>query len=247
MAQVGNRVRGTRCPYCTNHKILKGYNDLETTHPEIAKQWNYEKNNGIKPNEVFAAGKYKFWWKCEKGHEWKARLYERKDGNGCPYCSNKKVLERYNDLQTTNPKLAKQWNYEKNKGLKPTQITAGSNKCVWWKCQKGHEWKATIASRNNGNGCPYCAHVKIGRGINDIMTLEPSLLKIWNKEKNKDIDPFLLSSCSNKKVWWKCANEHEWERSIYAIRRNPTCPKCKEEFQINRKVEKAERKRRERK
>ncbi|MCI8411262.1 MAG: zinc-ribbon domain-containing protein [Clostridia bacterium] len=161
MAQIGNRVRGTKCPYCTNHKILKGYNDLETTHPEIAKQWNYERNNGIKPSEVFAAGKYKFWWKCEKGHEWEARLYERKDGNGCPYCSNRKVLEGYNDLQTINSKLAKQWNYEKNKELKPTQITAGSNKCVWWKCKKGHEWKATIASRNNGYGCPYCSHVKI--------------------------------------------------------------------------------------
>ncbi|MCD8196887.1 MAG: zinc-ribbon domain-containing protein, partial [Lachnospiraceae bacterium] len=30
------------------------------------------------------------------------------------------------------------------------------NKKVWWKCENGHEWRATIASRSNGCGCPVC-------------------------------------------------------------------------------------------
>lgn len=30
------RVNGTRCPYCSGNKVLKGFNDLFTTHPKIA-------------------------------------------------------------------------------------------------------------------------------------------------------------------------------------------------------------------
>ena len=98
----------------------------------------------------------KVWWKCEKGHEWQARISHRNKGIGCPYCSGKKVLQGYNDLATINPELAKEWNCEKNGNLKPEDFTANSGKKVWWKCEKGHEWKATIANRNRGRGCPIC-------------------------------------------------------------------------------------------
>lgn len=27
---------------------------------------------------------------------------------------------------------------------------------VWWRCNQGHEWQATIANRNYGTGCPEC-------------------------------------------------------------------------------------------
>jgi hypothetical protein len=70
--------------------------------------------------------------------------------------SLKKILIGYNDLATTNPKLASEWNYDKNDDLKPEDFTANSEKKVWWKCEKGHEWQATIASRNHGRGCPIC-------------------------------------------------------------------------------------------
>ena len=59
-------------------------------------------------------------------------------------------------MQTINPTLAKEWNYEKNGGLTPIDITPGSNKKVWWKCGQGHEWQAFIYNRNKGNGCPEC-------------------------------------------------------------------------------------------
>jgi len=36
-------------------------------------------------------------------------------------------------------------------------IPAGTEKKVWWMCEKGHEWQAVVYSRNKGKGCPICA------------------------------------------------------------------------------------------
>ena len=131
-------------------------NSLLYINSALAKEWNYEMNGSLRPEHVLANSGKKIWWKCDKGHEWKATIAHRNNGRGCPYCSGKKVLAGYNDLATINPELAKEWNYEKNCDLNPEDFTTGSDKKVWWKCSKGHEWQATIEKRNKGRGCPEC-------------------------------------------------------------------------------------------
>lgn len=81
----------TNCPYCGNKKVLAGFNDLSTTHPQLTKEWNHRKNGDITPKMVTAGSKQKVWWVCEKGHEWEAYVYSRKAGNGCPICSRDKL------------------------------------------------------------------------------------------------------------------------------------------------------------
>ena len=73
--------------------------------------------------------------------------------------SDKKVKDE-NSLQTVNPTLAKEWNPTKNGSLTPADVTANSHNQVWWLCSKGHEWKAAISSRNNGQGCFYCSYMQ---------------------------------------------------------------------------------------
>ena len=60
----------------------------------------------------------------------------------------REYTEKENSLLYSNPEIAKEWNYEKNGNLKPEHFFANSSKKVWWKCQKGHEWLATMNSRN---------------------------------------------------------------------------------------------------
>ena len=67
-------------------------------------------------------------------------------------------------MQTLNPVLASEWNYEKNNDLTPADVMLNSGKKVWWKCSKGHEWQATIDSRNRGNGCPKCYKERKSKG-----------------------------------------------------------------------------------
>ena len=61
-----------------------------------------------------------------------------------------KLIRGKNDLLSVNPKLAIEWNAEKNSELKPCDVLPGSHKKGWWKCLKGHEWEASIRDRNAG-------------------------------------------------------------------------------------------------
>ena len=55
-AVIFNRSKkGAGCPYCSNYYVLKGFNDLKTRFPELAKEFD-EKRNGLMSNEVLAGG-----------------------------------------------------------------------------------------------------------------------------------------------------------------------------------------------
>lgn len=225
-ALIRDRNAGKLCPYCSNIKLLQGYNDLATVHPEIAKEWNYEKNGELEPNEVKYSANLKVWWKCSEGHEWQAYVFNRSKGVGCPICTNHSVLEGFNDLASTHPRLVNEWNYEKNGRILPTSVTAGSHKRVWWKCKKGHEWESDIKSRANGNNCPFCSNKKTLIGYNDLNTTNPIIAKEWCYKRNDGLKPTDYTSGSQKMVWWKCSKGHEWKASIHSRTSGRGCPYC---------------------
>jgi len=202
---------------------------ISVSNPEIAKEWNYEKNGNLKPEHFAANSNKRVWWKCSKGHEWQAAIFTRNKGHGCPYCSGVKTIIGNNDLQTINPSLANEWNHEKNNGLTPVDVAPNSNKKVWWKCSKGHEWQATIASRHSGCKCPYCAGRYVIKGENDLYTVNPTLADEWNYEKNDGLTPVDVLPNSNKKVWWKCGQGHEWQAKIQVRTKGASCPQCARE------------------
>lgn len=212
--------------------------NLLTLRPDIAKQWDYQKNKPLRP-EDFSVGNstQKVWWRCSKGHRWKAIIASRTtNGNGCPICSNRIIVEGYNDLKTLEPDLALQWNYEKNGSLKPTEVGKGSNKIVWWKCEKGHEFQGKINNRTNKKtGCPICANRLIIQGINDLKTLRPDLAAEWDEWQN-DMKPTEVGIGSNLKVWWICSKGHRWEAKINDRKRGTGCPICARKLRQKKKI-----------
>ena len=228
-ASIDHRSRGNGCPYCSGRYVIEGKNDLQTVNPSLAKEWNYEKNNGLTPTHIMPNSVKKVWWICSKRHEWQATIASRNSGSGCPYCSGRYAVKGENDLQTVNPTLAKEWNYERNDGLTPMDVMPNSVKKVWWMCSQGHEWQASIADRNRGRGCPYCASKKVLKGYNDLQTVNPALSKEWNYEKNNGLTPVDVMPNSNKKVWWKCKTGHEWQATIASRNNGSGCPICRKE------------------
>lgn len=225
-ATIDHVSNGTRCPYCANKKAFPGYNDLATINPRLVKEWNYEKNGGLTLKDFLPNSNKKAWWKCERGHEYEALICDRNSGNGCPICAGKVVLPGFNDLVTINPKLADEWNYEKNGDLKPTDFTPNSDKKVWWKCKYNHEWQASIANRNKNHGCPFCSGRNAIPGQNDLSTLNPKLASEWNYEKNGDLKPQDCTLNSSRIVWWKCPKSHEWRALISNRNKGRNCPFC---------------------
>lgn len=134
--------------------------------PELADQWHPTKNGNLKPEDFAAKSNKKAWWQCEKGHEWEAVIclrtrasLNRKRGNGCAKCCGRLVCLE-NCLATTHPDIANQWHPSKNGTLTPYDVVIGSTRLIFWLCEKGHEWKATLYSRKNGSGCPVCNESK---------------------------------------------------------------------------------------
>jgi hypothetical protein len=207
------RKSGFKCPYCSNYKALSGFNDLATTHPEIAKE-----ADGWDPTSAIAGSQQKVKWKCQLGHTWIATLGNRTfHESGCPFCRNKRVLIGFNDLATTKPELAIEAD-----GWDPTLVTFGSGKKLSWKCNLGHQWKAMVASRSLGIGCPICANMEILSGYNDLATTHPQL-----SDQADGWDPTQEIAGSHKKMHWKCQLGHTWEAQIHSRSGSETgCPIC---------------------
>lgn len=222
---------GRGCPYCTNQKATVDINDLATTRPDLAAEWHPSKNGELNPQRVTKGSSRKVWWICPvcKG-EWEAKITDRDQGTGCPYCANKKVLKGVNDLATKRPDIAAEWHPLKNGDLSPEDVTSGSNKKVWWICPQGHEYEAHISSRTSrGDGCPYCSGRKVIKGETDLLTKYPEIAAEWDYEKNSgtDLTPDSISYGSSYKAWWICPNGHEYEMKVSKrTLRGDSCPIC---------------------
>ena len=193
----------------------------------LLEQWHPLKNGSLTPADVSYGSKRKVWWRCEKGHEWQAMVKARAEGTGCPICANRTLCPGENDLASTHPDLARQWHSVKNGSLTPRDIMAGTRRKVWWRCDKGHEWQAGVASRAAGTGCPVCAGRKVLTGFNDLACRFPDVAAQWHPTLNGDLAPAHVSSYSNRKVWWRCPLGHEYQAAVSARTMSGSgCPYC---------------------
>jgi hypothetical protein len=223
LAKISNRAHGTGCPYCAGQAICWD-NCLQTKNPKLSKQWHPTKNGNLTPKDVTPNNNRKVWWQCQEGHEWQAVVQARFRGAGCPYCNGRFSSEEYN-FQVINPKLAKEWHPMKNGDLSPIDVLPKSGKKVWWRCYKGHEWKAAIAKRSQGSQCPYCIG-RLASPENNLKVLNPKLAEQWHPTKNGDLGPKEVLTGSHKKRWWQCDEGHEWEAYVFARNKGSGCPHC---------------------
>lgn len=164
-ATVSNRVKyHSACPYCAHIKVAPE-TSLMNVYPDIAKEWDYDKNFPLTPNDVMPGTDKRVWWVCEKGHSWKTLIYSRTGPHKskCPVCQRHAVIPE-TSLYADNIILANLWDYNKNK-LSPKEVAPYSNKFFFWKCEKGHTWKDSpcyLQTRAKDKYCPICGNRKRG-------------------------------------------------------------------------------------
>ena len=133
----------------------KGKNYV-SNNAQLMSEWNWEKNTSILPDQVTIGSNKKAWWKCVKGHQWEAVIASRAKGHGCPFCSGRYATQE-NNLEVLAPALAKEWHPTKNGSLLPSMVAPYSGRMVWWKCERGHEWQASVSNRYQGRNCAQCS------------------------------------------------------------------------------------------
>ncbi len=239
-ATINHIFNGTRCPYCSNKKILKGYNDLGTTNPELLAYLDYEKNEkeNIDVSSLFRYSHVKVYWKCKNcGTKFGKLLPDINNEVLCNSCALKKgiknkysnIIDKEGSLADKYPNLVKEWHPTKNANLTPEMLTYSSNKKVWWICNEGHEWQASVNTRSiMGHKCPICANQKVLKGYNDLASIFPEFLSEWNYKKNKK-SPSEIIARTGKKYWWICKLGHEYETSPLDRFYGRGCPICNKE------------------
>ena len=237
-ATVKSRTAGCGCPVCASRRVLPGGNSLADRFPQIAEQWHPTKNGTLTADMVLPGSRRRVWWRCEKGHEWQATANARTSGgNGCPVCAGKKVVPGENDLASQFPAVAAQWHPTKNGALTPREVSPYANRKVWWRCGRGHEYRASIGARTmNSSGCPYCAGRRVLPGFNDLASRAPELAGQWHPTLNGTLTPEMVTIGSHRKVWWRCGQGHVWKAVIYS-RAGPQksgCPVCAGRVRLSR-------------
>ncbi len=217
----------TGCPCCAENILVVGKNDLQTVNPCLASEWDNDKNNGTRACDVAANDNRKAWWLDKFSHSWEAVISSRNSGRDCPYCANRLLLRGFNDLETRSPALAAEWDNEKNEQLTPRDVIYGTHDYAWWKCRRGHSWRAPISNRANGANCPYCEHRFVSPGETDLSTVRPDIAAAWDYERNYPLTPDQVIAWANQIVWWRCDKCAQSFLSSVSSRRSPDhCPYC---------------------
>jgi len=211
---ISNKIKtNCKCPYCSGHRACS-WNCLNIKRPEIAKEWHPTLNGPLTPKDVVPGSGKKVWWLCPECHEnYEAIIANRTsriNKANCPYCVGQKVCD-WNCLATKSPDIAKQWHPTKNGKLTPKDVTCGCNKKVWWlcpSCNNSYESQINSRTRVDGSNCPYCAGQKASDN-NCLTNKFPELIKEWDFERNGSLNPSNITAHSGNKAWWICQDCHE--------------------------------------
>ena len=225
-ATIASRSNGNNCPFCAGSRPIPGRTDLATLRPDLAAQWDYEKNERG-PENYIQFSQTRVFWKCSVCSQfWIARIANRSENHNCPYCAGKRPIPGKTDFATLRPDLLAQWDYDKN-DCGPECHTLRSEKKVFWICPTcGQSWAASIVVRRNNHNCPYCAGKRPIPGKNDLATLRPDLAAQWDYEKN-DCSPERYTLHSKKKIYWICPTcGLSWLATICSRSNGSNCPYC---------------------
>ncbi|MCB1282373.1 MAG: DEAD/DEAH box helicase family protein, partial [Salinibacterium sp.] len=140
-------LRDSSCPTCGVAST-----SFATEHPHLVKLWHPSKNSGLEPAAVDSRHAAELWWQCERGHAFRRAPLQMGHDASCPTCALAEV-----SLAARFPTIAAEWHPERNGDITPEAVDADHQMNAWWRCERGHEFQATVRSRCRANRrCPVC-------------------------------------------------------------------------------------------
>jgi len=134
-------------------------------------------------------------------------------------------LSKSNSLQAARPDLIKEWHPTKNGNLSLNGVTMEYQSQVWWLCEKGHAWQASVLDRVRGQKCIFCKDL-INAADQRMVEIQPALLKEWHPSHNAGLRAKDIRCDYTPEVWWICDQSHEWKDKILNRIEGAGCPLC---------------------
>jgi carbonic anhydrase len=215
------------CPICANIQVSKGFNDLYTHHTTVKAVWNYKKNGERNPTNVLYDINTRFYFICEKGHEWKEALQSAIANKfSCPYCENRLPLAKFNTLAARFSKLLKEWCDENEDD--PDEILPSTRKSVKWNCSAcSNQYFASVYDRTVGKGnCPYCEERKVDPKRTSFKAKFPTLALEFSYSNKVQADRIFPTY--TEYVKWDCSKcKMNWQSTVRdRVSGEATCPYC---------------------
>lgn len=209
--------------------------NITTIFPGIEEYWSSK--NGISLDLAQGTVESKFWFKCEKGHEFYTEVGHLKKAvttsksKGCPYCSGRKFKTGYNDVKTVCPEMLDWW----NDATPPTMVKISEDRTKYsFKCKNDHEFQQKTRYmygyfiKNKKFPCPYCSGRKVCND-NSLASNYPELLQFLEDDS---VDPNSITSGSECRLNWVCSKGHHYTSRVkdvvysYVNHKTVCCPYC---------------------
>lgn len=121
----------------------------------------------------------------------------------------------------TNTLLHKLWDESKNGA--PEQVLLRSFRAAWWRCANGHAFQRSPRAMLSDSACVECSR---GPSQTSIAKARPSIVPMWNGEKNGTLSPSEVDAMHTGNTWWRCDKGHDFQRSPLLMVRDASCHVC---------------------
>lgn len=149
----------------------------------------------------------------------------------CPFCKGPRVKVGENDLTTRCPDIAAEWHPNRNGDLTPADVTAGSERLVWWLCARGHDYQAPILNRAGRKaGCTICSRRMLVSGLNDLATRYPDIARDWDADRNGTPAAQMFPGKQLRR--WTCSRGHTQHKLCNNRLRSGGCTSCEPEDRV---------------
>jgi hypothetical protein len=216
-----------RCGVCHHDILLRGYNDMATTHPPLAREFDEVANFPLTSRDVFAGSPTRFWWKCPTvaNHRFEATASNRSAAHsGCPLCLGRLIVANVNDAESLYPHLAREFHPTKNGRFKLSELAANSPQLIWWICPSNHTYRKTVRKRTGGAGCHHCERKT--SGARTITRARPDLAPEWDYVQNFPRTPDEVTIGSMTEYRWVCPAGHPYPQRPERRAAGYGCPSC---------------------
>ncbi len=219
--------RAPSCPGCNLRLVIPGYNDLATTHPDVAADFDRTRNNGVTAADIIATSDKYYFWTCATGHSYTATASARSHGDdGCPVCLGRVIQIGVNDLAATHPHIAAEWHPGWTSHLSPTTVTATNTAYATWLCAEGHVYEMRINERVGRKTCPTCARAATRGQAFSLTATHPELAAEWHPFYNGIVRAEEFTHESAETVTWLCPKGHHYRQRIEQRAAGYQCSVC---------------------